>query len=393
MVLSVQQHAVVVGAGIAGLGTAVGLRRAGWRVTVLERTTEIAPVGAGISMYPNAIRALRALGLDSQLDALPKLNLGHGIRTPKGRWLTRVDGPTVEKLWGGEIVGLHRADLHALLRSALPADSIRLGVPVTSAQKGPDGRWVVRGPDAVEVDDADVVVAGDGIESRLRAQYWPDLPRAAYTGSTAWRGIAPMQPKQELYGVQTFGPGAEFGLLPLTNGDVYWYASAATPPGVRHADERAAVLARYADWHAPIPRLIESSDVVMHHDIFALPTVPSSLVHERVVLVGDAGHGMTPHLGQGGCTALEDAAVLAAELGRTPDDIPAALARYDLQRQPRVSELARIAEGIRQASHEAGRLAAFMRNLSMPFSSPARVYQVSTDAADWQPPSIAEVRI
>ncbi|MGQ4599048.1 FAD-dependent monooxygenase [Nocardia sp. R6R-6] len=391
--MSVQSHAVIVGAGIGGLGTAVGLRRAGWRVTVLERASEITPGGAGISMYPNAMRTLGALGLESQVRDLPESNLGHGFRTDKGRWLTRVDGPTAKKLWGGDIVGFHRADLHELLYSALPEDSIRLGVPITAAEQGPDGRWIVRSQDAVEVDDADVVVAADGIESRLRAQYWPDLPRAAYTGSTAWRGISPMQPGEGHSIVQSFGTKAEFGYLPLTNGKIYWYASAATPPGVRHADERAAVLARYADWHAPIPRLIESSDVVLHHDILALPTVPSSLVNGRVVLVGDAGHGMTPHLGQGGCTALEDAAVLAAELGRTPQDVPAALTRYDQQRQPRVSELAQISEGIRQASNEAGRLAIFIRNLSMPFTPPARIYQLSTNASSWRPPRIVEARV
>ncbi|MGY4098818.1 FAD-dependent monooxygenase [Nocardia sp. R16R-3T] len=391
--MSAHPHAVIVGAGIGGLGSAVGLRRAGWRVTVLERSPEITPGGAGISMYPNAMRAIGALGLEKQVRALPELDLGHGIRTPGGRWLSRVDAPTVRRLWGGAVVGFHRADLHELLRSALPEDSIRLGVSVVSAEKGPDGHWIVRSRDAVEADDADVVIAGDGIDSGLRAQYWPDLPRAAYTGSTAWRGISPMLKGEGHRIVQTFGAGAEFGYVPLTNGNIYWYASAATPPGVRYADERATVLARYENWHRPIPELIESSDIVLHHDIFALPTVPSSLVHDRVVLVGDAGHGMTPHLGQGGCTALEDAAVLAAELGKTPEDVTGALARYDEQRQPRVSELAQIAEGIRQASQQSGRFGILMRNLSMPFIPSERIYQLSTNASQWQPPEIIEAMI
>ncbi|GCE44225.1 Salicylate hydroxylase [Rhodococcus wratislaviensis] len=384
-----QKHAVVVGAGLAGLATAVGLRHVGgWRVTVLESAPEFGPVGSGISMYPNAMRALAALGFEEQLNALPPFEVGHQLRATNGDELTRVDGATVRDLWGGQIYGFHRAHLHELLRSGLPDDAVRVGVRITGAAPGPNAKWSVRSHGTTVIDDADLVIAADGIDSPLRIQHWPDLPRAVYTGSTAWRGISPFLPEQERSIVQTFGTGAEFGFLPLTDGRTYWYASAATAPGVREPDERAALLARYAGWHDPIPRLIEASDAILHHDIYALPEVPQSLVSGRLVLVGDAGHAMTPHLGQGGCTALEDAVVLASEIASSPDDVDSALTRYDAQRRPRVSELAQIAEGIRAHSHESGEAGTQERNRTWPLLPAAEIYRTSADVANWFPPTI-----
>lgn len=388
--MSAQKHAVIVGAGLAGLGSAAGLQRAGWRVTVLEAAPVFGPVGSGISMYPNAMRSLEALGFAEQVASLPPFEVGHGMRAVNGDVLVQVDGGGVREIWGAPIYGFHRADLHDLLRSALPDDAIRLGTPVTSADAGAEGKWLVRSGESVVVEDADVVVAADGLASPLRKQHWPDLPAEAYTGSTAWRGISPTPPEHADSIVQTFGTGIEFGFLPLTNGHTYWYASCLTPPGVYHDDERAVVQEMYDGWHAPIPELIESAEAVLHHDINALPEVPATLVNGHLVLVGDAGHGMTPHLGQGGCTALEDAAVLAAELGATPDDIAGALARYDQQRQPRVSRLAAWAEEIRQMSHESSAADTEERNRTWPLLAPIDIYGSTAEISHWTPPVVVE---
>ncbi|MGQ4619407.1 FAD-dependent monooxygenase [Nocardia sp. R7R-8] len=386
--MSVKKHAAIVGAGLAGLGTAVGLLRGGWQVTVLECAPKFGPVGSGISMYPNAMRALEALGFADQLRDLPPFDVGHSLHATSGACLTKISGAAVRKIWGGQIYGFYRADLHELLRSGLPDDAIRLGVAVTAAEPGANGKWLLRSGDDVVLDDADVVVVADGIASRLRKQYWPDLPNESYTGSTAWRGVSPTPEEFSNSIVQTFGTGMEFGYLPLTDGRTYWYASCLTPPGQRNEDERAAVRELYADWHEPIPALIDTAEAVLHHDINALPVVPSTLVHDQLVLVGDAGHGMTPHLGQGGCTALEDAVVLAVALIDSPGDIAAALARYDEQRQPRVSELARIAEDIRRMSHESSEADTEERNRTWPRLAPEDIYRTSADVAQWFPPAV-----
>ena len=117
-----------------------------------------------------------------------------------------------------------------------------------------------------------------------------------------------------------------FGVLPLASGQVYCYASAPAPPGVRHDDEAAELKRRFGRWHDPIPGLIGaiSPDRVLHDDVYWIAEPLPAYHRGRVAILGDAAHAMTPHLGQGACQAIEDAVVLASVAGPgTPAGRPA----------------------------------------------------------------------
>ena len=114
-----------------------------------------------------------------------------------------------------------------------------------------------------------------------------------------------------------------FGVLPLASGQVYCYASAPAPAGVRHDDEAAELKQRFGRWHDPIPGLIGaiSPDRVLHDDVYWIAEPLPAYHRGRVAILGDAAHAMTPHLGQGACQAIEDAVVLASVAGPgTPAD-------------------------------------------------------------------------
>ena len=108
-----------------------------------------------------------------------------------------------------------------------------------------------------------------------------------------------------------------FGVLPLASGQVYCYASAPAPAGVRHDDEAAELKQRFGRWHDPIPGLIGaiSPDRVLHDDVYWIAEPLPAYHRGRVAILGDAAHAMTPHLGQGACQAIEDAVVLASVVG------------------------------------------------------------------------------
>jgi 2-polyprenyl-6-methoxyphenol hydroxylase-like FAD-dependent oxidoreductase len=365
--------AVVVGAGIGGLSAAIGLRRRGWDVTVLERAPRITAVGAGVTLFANGMRALDALGVGDAVRAQGQVEASGGLRTPGGRWLSRIDGAAMNRVLGTSAIGIHRATLHRVLHDALPAGTVVTGVEVTDLTAGRP---------------ADLVVAADGINSGIRRRLWPDVPPPVYSGSTAWRGVTTEAWQGPLVVAVSWGRGAEFGMVPLGDGRVYWYGAVVSPPGAWHDDELAAVRARFGSWHEPIPALMRATNTALRDDLYRLGTPVPSYVHGNVALLGDAAHAMTPHLGQGANQAIEDAVVLA-HCCPPGGDLAAGLAAYDAERRPRTQRVAR-------AAHQMARIGQGLRN---PVAVALRnaVIRITPDNAGlrqmsafarWDPPTI-----
>jgi 2-polyprenyl-6-methoxyphenol hydroxylase and related FAD-dependent oxidoreductases len=327
-----ERSAIVVGGGISGLSAAIALRQRGWRVRVLERTPGSTAVGAGISLWANALRAFDRIGVGERIRAFALPERNAGIRSQNGRFIARVDADELAR-HVGEVVILHRADLLAVLSEAA-AGLTQDGVEVLSVSSTSD-RAEVRHAGGVE--SADLVIGADGIHSVVRRALWPEARPPRYAGYTAWRSVTPPLSIEEEAG-ETWGRGMRFGYAGLSDGRVYWYATANVPAGVRAADELAELRERFADWHEPIPTLVRAATTVLRHDIYELPDLPS-YVRGRVALVGDAAHAMTPNLGQGGCQAVEDVATLATLLDE--HDVPEALARYDALRRPHTQAVVR----------------------------------------------------
>ncbi|MFD3538136.1 FAD-dependent monooxygenase [Streptomyces sp. NPDC058662] len=360
----VARHAVVVGAGIGGLTAAVALHRAGWRVTVCERSAGPAAVGAGIVLAPNALRAFDAIGFDAARVAGGTVPAAMGVRRPDGRWLSRADTAALTARYGRPPLAVHRSALTGALAAALPDGTVRHAMAVTSVLD-PDGRDPLVRTSGGEL-TADVVIAADGIHSPLRRQYFPDHPGLRHSGETAWRTVLPPAHGTGAGGAgapaaaETWGRGERFGVVPLADGRVYVYATAVAPEGYRPDDVIAELRRRFGHWHDPIPEIIARIDpaAVLRHDLYDLATALPRYHRGRLAWIGDAAHAMTPNLGQGGCQAIEDAVVLARLLERTARaDVPAAVAAYSRARLART-------DAIRVRARRAGRFAAVTHPLA-----------------------------
>ena len=242
--------AVIIGGGIAGLASALALTRRGWQVEVFERAPGFAEVGAGLSLWPNALRALDALGVGEPVRGRAVLQGPVGIRDPAGRWLSRTDTADLERRYGLTAM-IHRADLLAVLRAAVPEGALRPGITVSAVRA--DGTVVHSGGEC----GADLVVGADGVHSATRQSVWPGGPAPRYVGYTSWRMVSPPVRVAEV--CELWGRGERFGYAPLPDGRVDCYATANAPEGASNGG-LPELRRRFGSWHHPVPALLEAAD-------------------------------------------------------------------------------------------------------------------------------------
>src|SRR5205085_3848643 len=226
---SVVKRAVVIGGGIGGLCTAIGLQQAGVESVVYEQAERLSQVGAGVTLWANAMKALRKLGLaDAVINTGAKIERGE-IRTADGRTLSRSEQGELEQLFGEPTIAIHRADLHDILLSALPTGTLRLGARCVRLEQDEAGA-ATHFSDG-QTDRADLIVGADGVNSVVRKQLFPDL-KLRYSGYTAWRGVVATRDEAALGTTnESWGCGSRFGFLRIDRERVYWFATANTPAG------------------------------------------------------------------------------------------------------------------------------------------------------------------
>jgi 2-polyprenyl-6-methoxyphenol hydroxylase-like FAD-dependent oxidoreductase len=343
---------IVVGGGIAGLSVAIGLRRSGHDVVVLERAPRIDPLGAGITLFANAMSALDRLGMRDAVTAHGAPATRSAILTLEGRELAQVPSDLLEGT-----MAIHRADLQRELAAA--AGEVRLGMEITAVEQHDDG-VIAGGADGSE-ERGDLLIGADGLSSVVRSAIADVRPR--YAGYTAWRGVSPVAVEPGRL-TESWGVGERFGLVDIGRGRTYWFATKNAPEGEPDEPEgkRAEILRRFSGWHEPIAAIADSADegVILRNDVYYLEPLPR-WSEGRVVLVGDATHATTPGVGQGAAQAIEDAVVLADRLAAV-GDVPTALGEYEAIRRPRAEAVLNLSRRIDKAAQLTSPLGWRVRN-------------------------------
>ena len=356
-------EAIIIGGGIGGLAAAVALRQAGIEVTVYERAPVLGRVGAGLSLWNNALYALQRLGLAEAVIGASAVIQRTEIRTQRGGLLARSLPEKLEQRMGLPTVGIHRAALQYALLHALPEGVVQLGKTFERFEQDP------RGVTAIFSDGdharAELLVGADGINSLVRQQLFPALS-LRYAGYTAWRGIAPTRGDlQAGVAVEGWGCGQRFGLLRVNRMEIYWFAVENAPPGQILAPEerKAALMQRFGGWADPATHLIELTpqDAILQNDIYDFAPL-AAWGSGRVVLLGDAAHATTPNMGQGAGQALESAVVLGDCLAQQADDPAAAFARYQGLRQVRTDWITRQSRRIGAMAQASNPLLCWLRD-------------------------------
>ncbi|GAB1690515.1 FAD-dependent oxidoreductase [Krasilnikovia sp. M28-CT-15] len=392
--------AVVVGAGMAGLAAAGALARTGWRVTLLERAERIAAPPTALVLWTNGRRALEAIDPGGGWAGIAAPLPDGGVRRPDGGWLV---APRSRPGTGPAPAVVHLEDLYDTLVAGLgDGVEIRTGARVHQVRVSREHRPSVA--DGPVVFEADLVVAADGIDSPVRRALAPESV-AVGSGFAAWQAVVPGYRLPRLSaelaaGGETLGAGYRFVSMPLGEraagrGGMYWVATAAGAPRPEPPAAQLSLLRRwFAHWHAPIPELLAATrhEDLVPQEVRELRPLPRAYGFGAgpggVVLVGDAGHAMPHHLGQGACLAFEDVATLAALVGaaRPGPQLRAAIDTYSRTRRPRTTSVVRQMRRMSAVVQARGRLALRARDAALGSLRPRMLGHAEGLAAQWQPP-------
>ena len=359
----------IIGGGIGGLTAANALSRAGIEVAVYEAAAELKEIGAGVALHPNAMKGLRAIGVEDDVRRVAGRSQWQVMRNWKtGRVIGKTSRQQQVASFGIPGATVHRADLLDVLAGALPASRVTLGRRCT--QVSPDGDVAAaRFADGSEI-EADVIVGADGIHSPVRASmFGPDAPR--FTGKICYRSVVRAEAvrgeRPSAEGAQWFGPHGTIVLYPLRGQELINVVCHYDDDGYRHESwiaecGREEVLGRYAGWHESLLRLFAAADTWYKWALYDRDPIPR-WTRGRVTILGDAAHPMLPYLGQGACQAIEDGAVLATALSVEAADPLTGLARYERTRRPRASRVVLAARERGLSNHLTSRWAAWQRDL------------------------------
>jgi len=335
---SAAQRILIIGGGFSGMSAALELRKQGADVDLVEIDPGWRSYGAGISLGGATLRAFRRLGILDAFLAQGSATDGVHLCAPHGPKVAELPTPRIA---GADVPGggaIMRPVLARILAEATRASgaNIRLGCTFTAIEQDADG---------VEVSFTDgqrhrydLVIGADGLYSKVREAVFPGAPKPRYSGQAVWRAVLPRPPEIETV-TMWMGPKVKPGVNPVSKTEMYLFVLEPRPVN-EHVDPATfvdQVRALLADFPAPELQAIRNGlgpqSQVVFRPLEGL-LMPRPWFKGRVVLIGDAVHATTPHLASGACIGIEDALVLAEEVGRH-GRVEDALAAFEARRWER----------------------------------------------------------
>lgn len=353
-------HVLISGGGIAGPALALFLKRAGITSTVFEAYPYTKDVGGGLNIGSNGMDVLAQLDLADKLREKTTPALKNIFRNQRGTVLSKFSygDPAV---FGQPALSMKRATIFEMMAEEMKKENIDIQYEkkIVSVEEANAGVRVnfADGKSAT----GDILVGADGIHSVVRKHILPDGPEPGYVGIVALGGFVPRAklpeiPENEFNALTyTFGPKGFFGWGGSEKDQVMWWANLPqekefTPDELAHLDwpkVQAELLKRYKGYPKPIEATVSNTTSLFRTNIYDILTLPTWHKGNKIVLIGDAAHAVSPNAGQGASMALEDSIYLARLLRDCKGDYEAAFIQFENDRKERVEEI--VAEGRERA--------------------------------------------
>ncbi|WP_420751932.1 FAD-dependent urate hydroxylase HpxO [Rhodococcus sp. O3] len=335
--------AIIIGAGMGGLSAGIALRRIGWDVEVYEQVVENKPVGAAISLWSNGVKCLNYLGLEKQIAALGGQMETMAYRDGfTGETMTEFSLRPVVEQTGQRPYPVSRAELQSMLMNEFGLEHIHLGKRMVDIAD--DGDAVTATFADGSTATGDILIGADGAKSRTRDYVLDEPVERRYAGYVNFNGLVDID---ETIAPATqwttyVGDGKRVSVMPIAGNRFYFFFDVPLPAGLDYDRSQAkdVLSEHFSGWAPQVHKLIGMLDplAVNRVEIFDIDPF-DTWVKGRVALLGDAGHNTTPDIGQGGCSAMEDAVVLAIALQTNTLGVEDALIRYRNRRTARAGDL------------------------------------------------------
>ncbi|WP_332065632.1 FAD-binding protein [Bartonella sp. CB189] len=388
------QSPVIVGAGIAGLSSALALAHQGIESTIIEKCKQLDAIGAGVQLTPNATRLLaqwKVLDKLTEMGMIPHfLEIRDGISL---KTHLHVDLLSLsKKQWKAPYITIHRADLQKVLYDAVienPLIKYKAGETILSSTQNTANSLNIKtvtstGKQQYQLYSTPLLIGCDGVWSTLR-QLAPFHEKADFSGFIAWRTTiesknfpesfcfllksmktitAWMGPKNHLV-IYPIKPSAKtFNLIAITHGEN-------TKKEWNQKGEKERLKFLFKDWNFQILKIFDYIDEWSYWPLFQMKH-NRFIGLERQVFVGDCAHAALPFAAQGAAMAIEDAATLAKALSIKNLTLTEALLHYKKVRSPRITAVKKRGNFNRIVYHATG-LTAVARNFIMKIRSPEKI--------------------
>ena len=358
-----KEDITIIGGGIAGLTTAIALHNIGKSPVVFEAAPSLKAVGAGLGLAANALQAFDRLGLKEEVIQRGRVLPSFTIYDQQGRKITETDSQALSKKYGVDNFTIHRAALHDLLISKINPQHIHTNKRAVDITQTADSVTITFQDGTTH--ETRLLIVADGIHSAIRRRLLPDSePR--YAGYTCWRAVIDNSDLDLEESLEIWGTHGRFGIVPLANKQVYWFACINAPqdaPVMRNFSI-SDLQNHFKDFRSPVPNLLAhtKNEELIWNDIIDLKPL-DTYVFNNTVLIGDAAHATTPNMGQGACQAIEDAVVLADVL-KNNSATKIALQQFEKRRLKRTHYITDTSWRVGKVAQIENRWGASLRNIA-----------------------------
>ncbi|MCF2492745.1 FAD-dependent monooxygenase [Dyadobacter chenhuakuii] len=346
----------IIGGGIAGLTLAICLKGSRFKCHIFEKNPEFSEIGVAISLFPNALRVLKQLGLLPEVVGIGSAITRIFMKTDDGRILAQT-----EPRYQLPALGMLRTDLYAILLKHAEA-TFYPNHTLESFESTGDGKVKLTFNNG-DSRMFDALIGADGINSVVRQGIMND-GKPVFRGYNMWRGIAASNSEIH-YASESYGKGKRVGIVPLPDGRYGWWATLNEkfmaddePEGTKPKLQRL-----FGYWHHPISELIAKSDYIVKDSLSDRIPV-RGWTRGNCTLIGDAAHPTTPNLGQGGCLAIEGAYLLG-EIMRKYGITDTAFQLYESIQFPRAKSIVDDSLMLGKMGQWENSVAVFLRNMAM----------------------------